>query len=527
MATDDLTDDRRDGVTDRPRRDRSGSLEGAGGGAAGARTAADPRSDAGPRTDAGLAADAVALTAADPRSDAGPRSDADLGADAVALTAANPGSDAGPRTDADLGADAVALTAALVAIDSVNPGLVPGAAGEAAIVEHLRTRLRRAGFETHVVTPPGHPDRPSLVAIGPHGAATPVDSTTDGTGTPGPTVVLTGHLDTVGVDGMTAPFEPRTDGDRLEGRGACDMKGGVAAIVVAAEELARRGSPGRVVLALVADEEDASLGTEAVLEALPGLGVRPDVAVITEPTWLALAETLRGYALVEVELEGQAAHSSQPDLGVNAVAHLGRLLTAVEERGREVAEHGGTMLVTLASGGESPFVLARTARALVERRTVPGETSDVALSEVQHLLVHLRLHDDTVRSRARLVLARDSWRLDDTGPAADLGQALETALAVGAAPTAGPVPAAEPASAVPAAEPAPAVGPALSAPERFHAPYWMEAPLWQAAGIPTLVCGPAGGGLHAADEWVDLHQVRRFTVALTDAVSQWVAGRAH
>ena len=99
--------------------------------------------------------------------------------------------------------------------------------------------------------------------------------------------MLTGHLDTVGVEGMPDPFTPTVEADRLSGRGSSDMKGGVAAMVVAAEELARRGAPGRVVLALVADEEDASIGAEAVLAALPGLGVHPDVAVVGEPTWLA------------------------------------------------------------------------------------------------------------------------------------------------------------------------------------------------------------------------------------------------
>ena len=389
-------------------------------------------------------------------------------------------SDDGPRSDVALGEDAVALTSELVAIDSVNPGLVPGAAGESDIVEHLRNRLSRRGFETHLVHPPGHESRPSLVAMGPQA-------------TPGPTVVLTGHVDTVGVDGMADPFLPRIDGDRLEGRGSCDMKGGVAAMVVAAEELARRRMPGRVVLALVADEEDESLGTLAVLDALPGLGIHPDVAVIGEPTWLALAQSLRGYALVEVTLTGKAAHSSQPDLGINAVTHLGRLLVAVESRGVESAERGGSLLVTLASGGESPFVLAQSARALVERRTVPGERSDAVLAEVEHLLVHLRLQDDTVSSHSRLVVARDPWQLDDTGPAAALARDLERALGDDAAS------------------------------EAFHAPYWMEAPLWQAAGIPTVVCGPAGGGLHAADEWVDLHQVRRYAVALTEAVADWTS----
>jgi acetylornithine deacetylase len=279
------------------------------------------------------------------------------------------------------------------------------------------------------------------------------------------------------------------------------MKGGLAAMVVAAEELARAGGPGRVVLALVADEEDASTGAEAVLAALPGLGVYPDVAVVGEPTWLALTASLRGYALVEVTLTGRAAHSSQPELGVNAVVHLGRLLVALEQRDAELGEAGASLMATVASGGDSPFVLARSARVLVERRTVPGERSDDALAEVEQLLAELRAADDTVDATARLVVAREPWRLDTDGPAATLSTTLETALADTDA------------------EPV--------VPQRLHAPYWMEAPLWQAAGIPALVCGPAGGGLHAADEWVDLEQVRRYAAALTAAVATWAAEHAH
>ena len=393
-----------------------------------------------------------------------------------------------PSPGTALGEAAVALTVELVAIDSVNPGLVPGAAGEAAVSEHLRNRLRHNGFETHVITPPGHDDRPSLLAVGPQRR-------------PGPTVVLTGHLDTVGVDGMPHPFDPVVDRDRLTGRGSSDMKAGTAAMVVAAEELAARGVPGRVVLALVADEEDASLGAEAVLAALPGLGIHPDVAVVGEPTWLAAAASLRGYALIEVTFTGRAAHSSQPEQGVNAVTHLGRLLALLEQRHDVLATHGASLMVTVASGGDSPFVLARSARALVERRTVPGEPSDVALAEVEQLLETLRAADPAVDATARLLVARDAWRLDAGGPAAELTRELEAQLA--------------------------ATAPDGAVPQRLDAPYWMEAPLWQAAGIPALVCGPAGGGLHAADEWVDLDQVRRYAEALVEAVATWAENRAH
>ena len=153
-------------------------------------------------------------------------------------------------------------------------------------------------------------------------------------------------------------------------------------------------------------------------------------------------------------------------------------------------------MVTVASGGESPFVLAPSARAIVERRTVPGESAGDALAEVEDLLADLSRSDRTFRGSAALVIAREAWRLDAEGPAAALGARLEDALTNG------------------------------SPLDRVHAPYWMEAPLWQAAGIPTIVCGPAGGGLHAVDEWVDLEQVRRYAVALTAAVERWATAGA-
>jgi acetylornithine deacetylase len=364
-----------------------------------------------------------------------------------------------------IGDAAVDLLAELVAFDSVNPGLVPGAAGESNIVEHLDARLRRSGFATTVVAG-GADDRPSLVAVPP--------------GDPSwPTVVLNGHLDTVGVSGMAEPFVPRVDGDRLFGRGAADMKGGVAGLVVAAEALVGAGAPVRPVLALVADEEDASLGSAAVIRALPGLGVLPDVCVIGEPTDLALCRSLRGFAVVRVELPGRAAHSSQAELGVNAVTHLGRLLHAVDERAPDVRAAGGDLMVTVAHGGRSPFVVPNHAECLVELRTTPEQVSSRAADDVHALL------DPAWRASVELVMNRDGWRLDTAGAATDLADRLGSALGTG--PT-------------------------------FDAPYWMEAPLWQTV-CPTLVCGPSGGGLHAVDEWVDLAQVRRFATALVDVLS--------
>jgi len=363
---------------------------------------------------------------------------------------------------------AVKLLAELVGIDSVNPGLVPGAAGESRIVERLRRRLEYAGFAVTVVPAAGRDDRPSLVAIPPGPAQ-------------GPTVVLNGHLDTVGVTGMPAPFVARIDGDRLTGRGAADMKGGVAAIVAAAEHLVATGAPVRPVLALVADEEDASLGSEAVIAALPGLGIRPDACLVAEPTDLALCRSLRGFAVVRVELTGRASHSSQAELGVNAVTHLGRLLHAVDLRAPDVRATGGDLMVTVARGGESAFVVPDHAECLVELRTTPDRSSADARAEVRALL------DPEWQAEAELVAYRDGWRLDDTGPAAGLARRL---------------------------------GAELDTAATFDAPYWMEAPLWQQL-CPTLVCGPSGGGLHAVDEWVDLRQVRALATALVAVLRDW------
>lgn len=374
----------------------------------------------------------------------------------------------------DSPAAAVQLTGELVAIDSVNPGLAPRGAGEGSIVAHLERRLARAGFATHVIDGVGVADRPSLVAIAP--------------GEPGlPVVVLNGHLDTVPVAGMADPFGARIEDGRLYGRGAADMKGGIAAMVVAAEQLHAMGSSVRPVLALVADEEDASLGSEAVIAALPELDIAPEVCVIAEPTDLALARSLRGFAVVKVELTGVAAHSSQPELGVNALSRLGRLLTAVDAHAAKVRANGGDLMVTVAHGGDSPFVIPDRAECLIERRTVPGERADLALEEVRSLL------DPQWDTRLTLVAHHEAWELGSTGPAA----ALATRL-----------------------------GQALGTETDFDAPYWMEAPLWQQV-CPTLVCGPSGGGLHADLEWVEVDQVRAFTTALIDTLSDPTAWSPH
>src|SRR5690242_4652347 len=199
------------------------------------------------------------------------------------------------------------LAGALVAIDSVNPALVPGGAGEHEIASFVAGWCAEQGLDVELLGK----ERPSVVA------------TKRGSGG-GRSLLLNGHLDTVGVAGMEAPFEPRIEDGRLYGRGAYDMKGAVAALMLAAAEAP--SLRGDIILTAVADEELASVGTEAVLER-----VTADAALVAEPTELRVAVAHRGFVGFELETKGVAAHGSMPHLGVDAIAKMGPVLVALEE----------------------------------------------------------------------------------------------------------------------------------------------------------------------------------------------------
>ena len=390
----------------------------------------------------------------------------------------------------------VELTMQFVGINSVSPSLAPGSPGEAQIAEHLATRLSEAGYTTRLVVPDADAGRVSLVATR-RGSA------------PGPTVVLNGHLDTVGVDGMTDPFTARLDDGRLHGRGSSDMKGGVAGLVVAAEALAARDVPGTVIVALVADEEDGSIGAEAVIAELTAelsaSGERMDLCLIAEPTWLDVAVAHRGYAVVEVEFHGRAAHSSLPEESVDAILAMSDLLAAVSAADRALRDcpahpllGHGSIMTTVAHGGTAAFTVAASASLVIERRTLPGESPAAALAEIDAMVDRIVAATTDLAATTRLGWHRDAWEQDAAGTAEEFAVMLGTALVAVGSPD----------------------------PARIGAPYWMESALWQAAGVPTVVCGPAGGGLHAIDEWVDIDQLTRFPNAVTAAVARFLEGSA-
>ena len=371
---------------------------------------------------------------------------------------------------------AIALLRDLVAIDSVNPSLVTSGAGEREIAAFIGDWLRRQGFDVHVDEIA--PGRLNVVGVA--------------EGEPGgPTRMLCGHTDTVGVEGMTAPFAPEIRDGRLYGRGSQDMKSGVAAMMSAAAAWVasdRRGA-GRVIVAGVADEEYASLGAEAVAARW-----QADEAVIPEPTDLRIGIAHKGFSCAEITVHGRAAHGSRPLDGRDAIMRMGRVLTRLEaldmrlQAGRShpllgaASLHAGTI-----RGGTELSVYPAECVLQVERRTLPGEETDVALKEVSGIATELAAADPEFTFSARLVLARPPYATPGGASVTDsLADAVRARM--GVRPLGG-----------------------LS--------FWTDAAILGAAGTPTVLFGPRGAGLHSIEEYVEVDDV----LACRDVFRAWLA----
>jgi acetylornithine deacetylase len=363
----------------------------------------------------------------------------------------------------DISPDLLSLLTELVAIDSVNPGLDATGAGEAPLADHLETWCGERGL---AVTRHGSPERPSLLI-----------STTRGA--PGPTLVLCGHLDTVGLAGMSEPLVPRIEGGRMHGRGTYDMKGGLAAALVAAVRLDVPEHRGRVVVAAVADEENLSQGMEDVLASLSA-----DAAVVTEPTELEVVTAHRGFAWLTVTAYGVAAHGSRPHLGVDAIVAMGPVLTGLAELQTTLAKTAhpllgpGTVHASLIEGGTEVSTIPDHCVLRVERRTLPGESGATVLAELDAVVDRAREAMPDARFEVTLDFQREPLETSADHPLVEA--ALDARGAV--------------------------MG-AASSP--VGASFWADSALLASAGIPTILLGPIGEGAHADVEWVDLASVEQ------------------
>jgi acetylornithine deacetylase len=351
--------------------------------------------------------------------------------------------------------DVVDLLTRLLSIDSVNPSLVPDAAGEAEIAEFVAEWAINAGLNVQTVEETR--GRPSVV----------VRSNRQGDGK---TLLLCGHLDTVGVGGMTDPFTPKTEGDRLYARGAYDMKAGLAAALVACREADRANLQGEVVVAAVADEEHSSIGVQEVLKH-----VTADAAIVCEPTELTVATAHKGFVWVEIKVVGKAAHGSRPHLGVDAILKTGPILVALEQlnerlRARRHPRLGpATLHASLITGGREESTVPDLCVLTLERRTLPGET----VADVERDITELLAGCTGVKTSSRTTLAREPFETEDD-------TAIVSEVAKAATEVSG------------------------KAAELVGVSYWADSAFLSAAGIPTVLFGPNGDGAHAEVEWVSL-----------------------
>lgn len=364
----------------------------------------------------------------------------------------------------------------LIRINSVNPSLVPGAPGEAEVATFTASIMRDLGLGVEILESVA--GRPSVVGR------------LAGTGG-GRSIMLNAHYDTVGVDGMAEPFSAVVRDGRMYGRGSYDMKGSLAACIGAVEALLRTGRRprGDILIAAVADEEAASIGTQDLLRSHV-----TDGSIVTEPTSLRLCLAHKGFVWYRVATRGRAAHGSRPDLGVDANLHMGRVLARLDGLAWSLSAGRSHPLVGTASlhaatiaGGTGLSTYSAECRLGIERRTIPGETESEATTQLRAILEELAAGDAAFDATLEVELAREPFEARaDSAVAASLSRCAASVLG--------------------------------TEPERVGDSPWMDAAFTAAAGIDTVVFGPHGQGAHAAEEWVDLESVHHAAAVLAETV---------
>jgi acetylornithine deacetylase/succinyl-diaminopimelate desuccinylase-like protein len=338
------------------------------------------------------------------------------------------------------------------------------------MVDYITSWFEHRGIETHrVETVPG---RPSVIGVlrGSGGAKS---------------LMLNGHSDTVTLatydnDPLAGNGEEKDGRQVVVGRGSLDMKAGLAAALTSLSAAkANRALRGDVIVAAVADEEDASQGTRDILAA----GWLADAAVIPEPTMLTLATAHKGFVWVEVDILGVAAHGSQPPLGVDSIPLAGSFLRALEEyqKSLPVDELLGqaSLHCSLIRGGQEPSSYPAVYTVTIECRTIPSQTAESILRDMNSLLASTsKGRPDFKYAPPRITLSRPIQKLPFDHPFVQRSASVAASV-LGHAP------------AVKSAD------------------FWCDAALLGECGIPTIVFGPSGAGLHSREEWVEVRSIEQ------------------
>ena len=355
------------------------------------------------------------------------------------------------------------LLSELVAINSINPDLVTGGGGEAKIAQFIANWSEQAGLEVHLDEP--LPGRPNVVAIA------------RGSGG-GKSLMLNGHMDTVGVEGMAGPHQPYVKEGRLYGRGAYDMKAGLAACMSAVKAAKQEHLRGDVILTAVMDEEYAGLGTKDIAKRYHAAA-----AIVAEFTEMKLILAHKGFVWLDVETAGVSAHGSRPELGIDAIAKMGSVLVELEKLDQSLRSHpthkllrSGSLHASLINGGRELSSYPDRCRLSLERRTIPGETPEMVEAEVQDIIQRLQGSDPSFKAIVRRGIDRPPMETpEDSDIVRNVKGAAKKVL--------------------------------KHYPELDGVPFWTDAATLWAAGIPSILFGPSGAGAHAIEEWVDLQSV--------------------
>jgi acetylornithine deacetylase len=374
----------------------------------------------------------------------------------------------------------VQTLADLVRINSINPSLTPGGAGEAQIASYIAGALQELALEVRL-----HESEPGRVSV---------VGRLKGQGQ-GRSLMLNGHIDTVGVEGMLEPFSAQVREGRLYGRGAFDMKGSVAACMTTLKALVEGKIPlrGDVLLAAVADEEYASLGTADIINHY-----RVDGAIVTEPTrGMNLCMAHKGFVWLEVETIGRAAHGSRFDEGIDANMRMGRFLAELDKLEQSLRRRPGHPLVgppslhaAILNGGTELSAYAAHCILKIERRTIPGESEAQVVGELQAIIDKLAAADPTFKANVKAFFTRQPF---EVSAEAAIVQAVERAAQQVWGRT----------------------------PERIGEAFWADAALLAAAGVETLMLGPIGAGAHAVEEWVDLQSLMDLAQILVETAADY------
>jgi acetylornithine deacetylase/succinyl-diaminopimelate desuccinylase-like protein len=363
------------------------------------------------------------------------------------------------------------LLAELIALPSVNPAFAPAGGvssretrhlyGEKSVAEFLAARAAKAGLEIEFQKV--LPARSNLlVRLLPKGE-------------PRQTVLLAPHLDTVGA--TDALLTPCLKNGRLYGRGACDTKGSVAAMLTALCELAEsksRPAHTQIVFAGLIDEEQAQAGSRA----LAASGFQADLAIVGEPTKLQVVTAHKGSLWLQFETRGKAAHGATPHLGKNAIHEMARIVDLLEtdyaaqlQRSRHQLLGTATVNVGKISGGAQPNIVPASCAIVVDRRTLPGETDQGVLREMAALLRknHLQAAISDTKVAPAPALETDS----------NLPLVRQLFATVGQTRPVG-------------------------------VDYFCDAAVLAAGGIPSVAFGPGDiAQAHTADEWISRTQLER------------------